>query len=179
MIEAEVQQEIGRAKNAVQEYLIRKLLLPKIYLDAEWNGSAVSLLAVDRGGSGDIHVANITSTRPHFVEPPLGHELTMVSDDPLDQPLGALRNVPGHYRYLVVLVPGSRQKEYYAASKLQKATIAEDGVGRVGILFADLSTDTPVVKPIVKPERFRSSKEIMELADQYVAQHTANWEVRE
>jgi hypothetical protein len=34
------------------------------------------------------------------------------------------------------------------------------------------------VKVAILPERFRSSKTIIELTDQYVAEHTADWEVR-
>ncbi|HUH64429.1 MAG TPA: hypothetical protein VLZ50_15590, partial [Terracidiphilus sp.] len=56
---------------------------------------------------------------------------------------------------------------------------AEDGVGRVGILVVDFAGDEPLVRATFKPERFRSSKELVQLADKFVADHTANWEVRE
>jgi len=35
------------------------------------------------------------------------------------------------------------------------------------------------VRVIVKPERFPSSKEIVDPADRFVVEHTANWEARE
>ncbi len=50
---------LGRAKNAVQDYLIHKLLFPKVYLDAEFNGKKVDVLAIDREGTGDVHAVYI------------------------------------------------------------------------------------------------------------------------
>jgi hypothetical protein len=58
-------------------------------------------------------------------------------------------------------------------------SLAADGVGRVGLLFVDVAEDDAPVEVLLKPERFRSSKQILELTDRYVAEHTANWEVRE
>jgi len=182
MIDLQTQQELGRAKNAVQDYLIHKLLYPKVYLDADWNGGAVDVLAVDREGSGDVHAVCIVSACPHFVPPELGHELTMVTgNDEFDSHLKKLKDIPGHYRYLAAMIAGSRLKEYYAGSRLQQAALADDGVGRIGILFLDLTGDDPKsqVRVVLKAERFRSSKEIVELADHYVAEHPANWELRE
>jgi hypothetical protein len=69
--------------------------------------------------------------------------------------------------------------EYRLSSSLLPGTLAEDGVGRIGILFVDLQEDQAAVNPVLKPERFRSSKEIVELADKYVAEHTVNWEIRD
>jgi len=43
----------------------------------------------------------------------------------------------------------------------------------------DVTEDNPEVVILLKAERFRSSKEIVELADRFVAEHTANWEFRE
>jgi superfamily I DNA/RNA helicase len=45
----------------------------------------------------------------------------------------------------------------------------------------DLCEDDPKfeVRVILKAERFRSSKEIVELADRFVAENPPNWEVRE
>jgi hypothetical protein len=42
----------------------------------------------------------------------------------------------------------------------------------------DFTIDPPVEVKL-KAERFRSSKEIVELADRYVAEHAANWEIRD
>jgi hypothetical protein len=42
-----------------------------------------------------------------------------------------------------------------------------------------LTEDVPSVRVIVKAERFRSSKELVELADRFAAEHTPNWEYRD
>ena len=180
MIELEAQKELGRAKNAVQGYLIRKLLYPKVYLDAEWDGAHADLLAIDRTGVGDVHVVRIISVHPHFTPPTHGHELTMASSTKeLSRYIEEMRSLSGHFRYLASVEPGSKSREYYPASNFQQAALAKDGVGRIGFLLVDLSGDEPAVKVLIKPERFRSSKQITDLADRYVTENQANWEVRE
>ena len=57
--------------------------------------------------------------------------------------------------------------------------LAPDGVGRIGILFVDVTEQDPRVDLLLKPERFRSSSQITDIADQYMAANQANWEVRE
>jgi hypothetical protein len=60
-------------------------------------------------------------------------------------------------------------------------SFAKDGVGRMGILYLDLCEDDPKfqVRAILRAERFRNTKELVEMADQFVASHTPNWELRE
>lgn len=51
-----------RAKNPVAECLIRRLIVPRIYFDANWPGLPerdVDLLAIDRDGVGDAHIVMI------------------------------------------------------------------------------------------------------------------------
>jgi hypothetical protein len=52
-------------------------------------------------------------------------------------------------------------------------------VGRIGILYVDVTEENAEVKVLLKAERFRNSKELVEMADQFIASHTANWEYRE
>jgi len=47
--------QMGRAKNAVLEFLENRLIVPKIYLDADWGGQNVEVLAIERDGVGDVH----------------------------------------------------------------------------------------------------------------------------
>lgn len=179
MIELEEQQELGRAKNAIQEYLIRKLLIPKIYLDADWDGVHVDVLAIDRAGVGDVHLVRVLPGRPHLV-PRQDDELTVFAQDETTVGfLEDLKAVPGHFRYVVGLARGLGSAEFHVASALLRKTFAPDGVGRVGILLVDLQQDEAAVKTVLKPERFRSSPEIIKLTDQFVAGHTANWEIRD
>jgi hypothetical protein len=83
--------------------------------------------------------------------------------------------------YSAVVNNGPGASKYVPSEQIIQKSFAEDGVGRVGILYVDLCEDDPKfqVRVILKAERFRSSKEIVELADRFVAENPANWELRE
>jgi hypothetical protein len=184
MTETEIRQDLGRAKNAIQDYLIRKLVVPKIYLDANWNGTQVDVLAIDRAGVGDVHAVRIA----HQGEVDSIEEVTMrnvlgaiaASGQVYDSEIESM-SLQSHYRYVAVVSENPDARKFKPTEVTIKQTLADDGVGRVGILYVDLCEDDPKlqVRVILKAERFRSSKEIVELADRYVAEHTANWEIRE
>ncbi len=176
---------VGRAENALQNYFIRKLLVPKIYLDAEWNSTPVNVLAIDRAGVGDVHalwMALIYPGTPIKVTwPLLDSRLTGLMEEIKSLPdrMEEIKSLPMHYRYIAIVGNGPEIGKLLLSDELSRKSFAEDGVGRVGILYVDLNEADIPVQVILKPERFRSSKQIVELADQYVAAHTANWEVRE
>ena len=165
---------LGRAKNAVQDYLTHKLLYPKIYLDAEFNGKKVDVLAIDREGTGDVHAVYVvyqgTDVENAFE--------TMVAN--IVTPPPPAKILP-HFMYAAVVNNGPGASKYVPSEQIVQKSFAEDGVGRVGILYVDLCEDDPKfeVRVILKAERFRSSKEIVELADRFVAENPPNWEVRE
>jgi len=165
---------LGRAKNAVQDYLIHKLLYPKIYLDAEFNGKKVDVLAIDREGTGDVHAVYVVYQGTD-VENALE---TMVAN--IVTPPTPAKILP-HFMYSAVVNNGPGASKYVPSEQIIQKSFAEDGVGRVGILYVDLCEDDPKfeVRVILKAERFRSSKEIVELADRFVAENPANWELRE
>lgn len=51
-----------RARNPVASCLIRQLVVPRIYFDADWpglSGMRVDVLAIDRDGRGDAHLVEI------------------------------------------------------------------------------------------------------------------------
>jgi hypothetical protein len=52
-------QREGRAINAVAELLRRKLSVPNIYLEPSTSLITADVLAVDRGGAGDLHAVEI------------------------------------------------------------------------------------------------------------------------
>jgi hypothetical protein len=184
MIQTQMQQDLGRAKNALQNYLIHKLLIPKVYLDANWNGTPVDVLAIDRAGVGDVHAVRIAhqSEADSIEEVVLRNVLGAIvtSGQVYDSEIGS-KSLQSHYRYVAVVSENSDARKFKPSEIIIKQSLAEDGVGRVGILYVDLNEEDPKsqVRVILKAERFRSSKEIVELADRYVAEHTANWEVRE
>jgi hypothetical protein len=170
MIDSQMKrQDLGRAKNALQDYLIRKLLIPKVYLDANWNGKSVDVLAIDRAGVGDVHAVYIVY-QGHDVENALE---TVIAN-------AGIHLMP-HFLYAAVVYDGTDKPRFALPERIIQKSLAEDGVGRVGILYVDLSEDDPrlQVVPRLKAERFRSSKEIVEQTDQLVAEHAANWEYRE
>jgi hypothetical protein len=171
MISIQMAHGLGRAKNIVQDYLIHKLLYPKVYLDAEFNDKKVDVLAIDREGTGDVHAVYII-----YQGTDVENALETVVANIVTPPPPA-KFLP-HFIYTAVVNNGLASKFDPSEQIIQKS-FAEDGVGRVGILYVDLTEDDPKPKVLLKPERFRSSKEIVELADQYVAKHPANWEVRE
>jgi len=169
MTPEQMRQDLGRAKNAVQEYLRRMLLVPKIYLDADWNGKKVDVLAIDRAGMGDVHAVYIVY-QGSDVENALETVIANIGT-----------HLMPHFLYSAVVYNGIGVRKFVPPEQIVKKSLAEDGVGRVGILYVDLGEDEPKfqVRVILKAERFRSSKEIVELADRFVAEHTANWEIRD
>jgi hypothetical protein len=174
MIDTQVQQDLGRAKNALQEHLIRKLLVPKIYLDAEWDGQHVDVLAIDRAGVGDVHAVRMVPPQGRFIEDGGMVKIAkMVFDSMKD-----FRHFPSHYRYVGVVSGDPDNRRFSPSDPIMKESLAEDGVGRIGILYVDFTIEPPVEVKL-KAERFRSSKEIVGLSDRFVAEHEANWEVRE
>jgi hypothetical protein len=177
MTETEIRQDLGRAKNAIQDYLIRKLVVPKVYLDANWNGTQVDVLAIDRAGVGDVHTVRMIPLDPDTSL----NAVFILFASKLHVPLEEIKSLPSHYRYIAIVNIDSNTRKFNPHEEIVWQSLADDGVGRVGILYVDLCEDDPKlqVRVILKAERFRSSKEIVELADRYVAEHTANWEIRE
>ena len=172
MISIQMLHGLGRTKNAVQDYLTHKLLFPKVYLDTEFNGVKVDVLAIDREGTGDVHAVYIV-----YQGTDVERALEQVADNVGIPPA---KIVP-HFIYAAVVNNGPGASKFDPSEQIIQKSFAEDGVGRMGILYVDLCEDDPKfqVRVILKAERFRSSKEIVELADRYVAEHPANWEVRE
>jgi hypothetical protein len=174
--ELQAQHYKGRAQNTVQSFLIQKLLLPKIYLDADWSGWKLDVLAIDRAGAGDVHGVRFVLWEPNraddngwssFLEKAV---LTAIED---------FSDFPGHFRYLTVICTESDKQRWIPSRSLRSHSLAPDGVGRVGLLYVNVAEIDAEVEVLQKPERFRSSKNIVDLADRYVADHVANWEVRE
>ena len=170
--ELQIEHYRGRAKNAVQDYLIHKLLFPKVYLDADFNGKKVDVLAIDREGTGDVHAVYIV-----YQGTDAENALETVVANNVTPPAKILP----HFVYAAVVNNGPGASKYVPPEEIIQKSFAEDGVGRVGILYVDSCEEDPKFqgRVILKAERFRSSPQIVELADRFVAEHTANWEVRE
>jgi hypothetical protein len=163
--------------NAVQEFLVHKLLFPKVYLDADWNANKVDVLAIDRAGVGDVHAVRLVPVEP-IGEPDWQYLVTKAAILVNGQ-IESICLLLAQFRYIALIGFSSGLERFYPNAELSRRMLAKDGVGRIGILHVDLTEDDPSVRVILKAERFRSSKEIVELSDRFVAEHTANWEYRE
>jgi hypothetical protein len=170
------QQQLGRAKNVMSDYLTRKLLVPKIYFDANWNSEPIDLLAIDRAGVGDVHAVRMIN-RKQSVE--IGSGEPIHTFERVQEYVQKFKTLPCQYRYIAVINSRPYDSAFGPGESVKTETFAEDGVGRIGILYLDLSKEDPTVKEILKAERFRSSQEILTLTDEYVAHHTADMEFRD
>jgi hypothetical protein len=176
---ANPEQRLGRAKNAVSEYFTHKLLVPKIYFDAEWEGFSIPVLAIDRAGVGDVH-AVLFIERINLSFSALGANDIHFGglEGHVAEYIEKLTLLPCQFRYIAIYDANSKVAPYEPSPAVIERTLAPDGIGRIGILGVSATHSEPSVKTAIKPERFRSSKEIIELTDKYVAEHTPNWEVR-
>lgn len=170
-------QSIGRAKNAIGNFFDRKLAVPKIFFDASWDGTVEDVLAIDRAGAGDVHLA--TLTEDVFLTSPDGFDFTFSSE--LKALLVGMFSRRSQYRHVAL-----RTRTFSAADRRQMvqgwemmSTFADDGIGRIGLLALDISAGEPEVHQIIKAERFRSTKEILALTDAFVQSHTADMEYRD
>jgi hypothetical protein len=174
--ELQIEHYSGRAKNAVQDYLVRRLLYPKVYLDADWDGGNLDVLAIDRLGVGDVHEVRLVLWEPGHTD---DHGYSIFLEEAVAAAVTEFVGFHGHFRYLAVICTVPDKQQWIPSKGLKNQCLAADGVGRVGILYLDVTEEEPSVKVLLKAERFRSSKEIVELSDKFVAEHTANWEYRE
>jgi hypothetical protein len=164
------------------------LLIPKIYLDADWEGKRVDVLAIDRAGNGDVHAVRIVDRNDDDLP---SEEIKMMVGNS-SQELGTiteLKSLASQFKHLAIINSNPSIRMFELTLGILEHSLAADGVGRVGILSVNLGETEPNVQVIykeesrvqvlLKAERFRSSREIVELADQFVTSHTANWEIRE
>jgi hypothetical protein len=154
-----VSQLEGRLKNAAAEFLQRRLIVPKIFLDAAWPSyRRIDVLAVDRAGAGDIHVAEAKTS------------FKTVYDAVLD-----LMSIPAHYRYVATFEDNALQR--IDESRLY----AHDGIGRVGIIaIAERPEDKSLHgRLLVAPERFRLESKYWQEVDAFLASSAADVEIRD
>jgi hypothetical protein len=148
----------GRLKNAAADFLQHRLIVPKIFLDAAWpSHRRIDVLAVDRAGAGDIHVAEAKAS-VHAIYDAVTN----------------IMSLPAHYKYVVIFAsPELRIDE----SRLY----ATDGMGRVGVIAvterpADKSLQTHLV---ITPERFRLEDKYWKEVDAFLASSAPDVEIRD
>jgi hypothetical protein len=173
------ERQLGRAKNAVLTFLENKLIVPKIYLDADWGGHYVDVLAIERDGAGEVHAVLL------FVR-------TYSSDDQLDLDeqerdeqektvrvlIERFKSIPANYKYIGAV----DTKDHSIIPRFliydEESLFSPDFIGRIGLLhiIATPNVEEPILNLRLRPERFRAK--IAKLADEYVQQHEADWEIR-
>jgi len=176
VLELQIEHYRGRAKNALQDHFIHKLLYPKVYFDAAWDGAKLDVLAIDRGGMGDVHGVRLVRWEPGLGD---DHGYSAHLEKSVGAQVGEYVGFRGHFRYIAVVCVEPKKQQWIPSPALKDRCLAADGVGRLGLLYVDLTEEDAEVKVLLKAERFRSSKEIVALADRFVAEHEANWEFRE
>ena len=149
----------GRLKNAVADFLQRRLIVPKIFLDAAWPSYRhMDILAVDRAGTGDVHIAEVKTSLPALYD--------AVTD---------LMPLPAHYKYVAI----------FEGSELQQINelrlYAPDGIGRVGVIaIAERPEDKSLCgRLVLAPERFRLESKYWKDVDAFVASLAPDVEIRD
>jgi hypothetical protein len=153
------EQQQGRAKNAVADFLAAQLIVPKVFFDAHWPSrrSRVDVLAVDRSGSGEVHAAEVRRGRD------------LKAADAIEQ----LMQVPAHFKYLALF---DNPKNLRPHSHM---LYSSDGIGRIGIIEV---IEDPLGnlngRISVQPERFKLDSSVYKMVDRFTANYPAIREVR-
>jgi hypothetical protein len=159
-------QREGRAINAVAELLRRKLSVPNIYLEPPSTLISADVLAVDRGGAGDLHAVEIklegdlSPLEDLHQKPSNPKELNEVyaafHAKYVEQLRGIHRHVmtmPSHYRYLAV---PAESFDLAFGELAHFGLFPEDGIGRLGVItIKERGEESPTAEIAVSPERFR------------------------
>jgi hypothetical protein len=166
--------DLGRAKNAALELLEKRLFIPKIYIDATWSNQSVDVLGIDRDGAGDVHVVLLVSCPTLSIG--RGAEAL---EEVLNPTLDRITSIPAQYKYIGIVNDAERSGVLIPGiphTTLDRS-FAPDGIGKVGYISIELPYGRePRAEILMKPERFRAR--VADLADTYVASHSADWELR-
>jgi hypothetical protein len=168
------QQQLARGKNVMLSLLDKRLSVPRMYLDVKWQGNDVDLLAIDRDGSGDVHVV-LAYVRPLYDSLPDTHTDRAKMEEAIEK----LSHLNAQYKYILAVAPSASWKPLGAhpTNDFKEKTFSPDGLGRVGIALATPDQNgVMAVDLIIFPERFRAF--VGPSADDFVKQHPADWEVR-
>jgi len=155
------EQQESRAKNAVAQLLSHELIVPKVFFNAHWpdRRSEVDVMAVDRSGSGEVHV----------VEVKVG--TSALAPGKLGKVIANLMRVPAHFKYLAFF----GNQNYRPAQPL---LYAPDGMGRIGVILVRENTSGDLFCEFyVRPERFKFDATYKSV-DRFTATRPADIEVR-
>jgi hypothetical protein len=148
-----------RSRDPVAEFLIRQLVVPTICFEARWPGAGghpVDVLAIDRAGSGDVHVVEI---KPGVLDPKsAAHQLM---------------TVPAQYRWLA----GPKRAFALWPAKAPSFLYPHEGMGRIGVIEIVRTPDDSLVANIrFRAERFGGN--LRKEVDAFLAAHRPDIEFR-
>ena len=159
-------QREGRAINAVAELLRRELSVPNIYLEPPASLISADVLAVDRGGAGDLHAVEIKLKGD--LDPFDGPRRKPSNQKEVNEQYNAfyskycqrlqsihrqVMSMPAHFRYLAIPA-GSFDLAFGELGHL--GLFPEDGIGRLGIItIRENGEESPAAEMAVAAERFR------------------------
>jgi hypothetical protein len=146
-----------RAQNPVAQCLIRQLIVPRVYYEADWPGFAggrVDVLAIDRDGVGDVHLVEIRRS----------------AADALAQ-IPRLLSARAPFRWIAFL-RGTEDEATVRALSSQEILYPADTAGRVGVIeVIEMAGSDLGANVRVKAERFPTPA--YDLAAAFAASHQA------
>jgi hypothetical protein len=146
-----------RAQNAVAQCLIRRLMVPRVYFEAEWPGSQggpIDVLVIDRDGTGD----------PHLVEIKRNATAALAC-------ASRLLDAKAPYRWIAFL-RGTEDVAATTALASQSRLYREGLAGRIGVLeIVELDGDELGANVRLAAERFPTPA--YEMASAYSSTHEA------
>jgi hypothetical protein len=161
-----LRQREGRAINAVAELLRRRLSVPNIYLAPPSSLIAADILAVDRGGGGDLHAVKVKLG--HDLEPSEEHQRKPFNPKEFIESGDAwyaifreklqgihrqTMSMPAHYRYLAIPAVSF---DLGFGELAHFGLFPEDGIGRLGVItIKENGDESPLAEVRYAPERFR------------------------
>jgi|HubBroStandDraft_5_1064220.scaffolds.fasta_scaffold446884_2 hypothetical protein len=148
-----------RARNAVAQWFVRTLIVPNVFFEAQWtDDTEVDLVAIDRAGSGDVHVVEIMSG---------------AKSASIRAAIRQLLNIRANYLW-IAFVQNKNERPMKMPSKL---LYPYRGMGRIGLIRVEHNKDDQLpVRIETKAERFPGS--YYESADRFRSAHKPDIEFR-
>ena len=147
-----------RAQNPVAQCLIRQLIVPRIYFEADWPGMVggrVDVLAIDRDGVGDVHLAEIRRS----------------AADALAS-IPRLLEAQAPFRW-IAFVRGTEDEASSSSLASQEILYAPETAGRIGVIeVVEMAGGDLGANVRIKAERFPTP--VYELAAKFVGSHQAH-----
>jgi hypothetical protein len=150
-----------RAQDPVARCLIRQLVVPRVYFDADWPGMAdghVDVLAIDRDGIGDTHLVQIKRN----------------AADALAW-IPKLLDARAPFRWIAFL-HGTEDESIRSALVTREILYPPDTAGRIGVIeIVEMAGGDLGANVRIKAERFHTP--VYDLAAEFIRTHQADIQV--